>query len=288
VKSLRKRLSVVVLTYNRAAELRRTLRRMQSLPERLPLIVVDNASHDNTAAMVRQEFPEVQLISLSRNIGAAARNIGVGHSQTPYVAFCDDDTWWAPGGLELAAALLDAHSNVAVLSARVLVGPDASEDPTCTAMASSPLPNSGLPGPMILGFLAGAAVIRRGPFMAVGGYESKFFLGGEEALVTLDLVSLGWKIVYSAQLIVHHYPSAVRDLAGRHHYLVRNALLVAWLRLPLLALLNETLRLCRTPYGTWVLLYALAGAFRELPWVLRRRKVVADETAQWYSMLTRR
>lgn len=287
MKSLRERLTVIILTYNRAAELRRTLERLRSLPAQVPLIVVDNASRDGTAAMVRSAFPEVTLISLPRNLGAAGRNAGARCARTEYIAFCDDDTWWAPGALERAVGLLDAHAVVAVLSARVLVGPEESDDPACSVMASSPLPSEGLPGPALLGFLAGAAVMRRVPFLQAGGYEPRFFIGGEEALLTLDLVSSGWKVVYAPQLVVHHYPSALREPDGRYVNLVRNALWVAWMRLPLRAAGRETLCLCRAAYGQGVLLAAFTRALGGLPWVLGRRQAIAAETARWYASLPR-
>jgi GT2 family glycosyltransferase len=287
LKSLNERLTVIILTYNREAELHRTLERMLSLPEQLTLIVVDNASQDGTSAMVRSAFPEVTLISLPSNLGAAGRNAGARCAQTQYIAFCDDDTWWATGALERAVRLLDAHADVAVLSARVLVGAKESEDPACSVMASSPLPSKGLPGPALLGFLAGASVMRRVPFIEAGGYEPRFFIGGEEALLTLDLVSAGWKVVYVRQLTVHHYPSAVRDSGGRYFHLVRNALWVAWMRLPPSAAVRETLRLCRSAYGRRVLVPAFMSALWGLPWVISRRQTIAPETAHWYSRLPR-
>ena len=287
MKSLDERLTVIILTYNRKTELRRTLEQLRSLPRQPPLIVVDNASQDGTAAMVHSAFPDVTLISLPRNLGAAGRNAGARCAQTQYIAFCDDDTWWASGALERAVRLLDAHPDIAVLSARVLVGANESEDPACSAMASSPLPSEGLPGPVLLGFLAGAAVMRRVPFIEAGGYEPRFFIGGEEALLTLDLVSSGWKIVYARQLTVHHYPSAVRDSSGRYFHLVRNALWVAWMRLPLSAAVRETVRLCRAAYGRRVLVPAFMSALYGLPWVLSRRQAIAPETARWYSRLPR-
>src|SRR5262245_34272344 len=63
-----------------------------------------------------------------RNLGAAGRNAGVRAARTPYVALCDDDAWWAPGALARAAHLLDVHPTLAVVCARVLVGPDAHEN----------------------------------------------------------------------------------------------------------------------------------------------------------------
>lgn len=282
---LSSQLSVIILTHNRAAELRRTLERMLALPERPALIVVDNASADGTDIMVRQEFPEASLIRLHENIGAAARNAGVRHARTPYIAFCDDDTWWAAGALPQAVALLEAHPRVAVLSARILVGPEERDDPACIVMARSPMPSEGLPGRALLGFMAGASVMRRAAFIDAGGYEPKFFIGGEEALLTLDLVAAGWRVVYAPQLRVHHHPSPTRDRAARNHYLVRNALWVAWMRLPWRIALAETRRILRLPSARPVLLQALGGALRELPWVLKRRRVIPGEAAYWFRRL---
>jgi GT2 family glycosyltransferase len=259
-------LTLVILTHNRAGELARTLERAEALPEKPPLIVVDNASRDGTAAMVAARFPRATLIGLEANIGAAARNAGVEQARTPYVAFSDDDTCWAPGSLECAEALLDAHPRVAAVTARVLVGAENREDPVSSEMAASPLPSAGLPGPSLLGFLAGASVFRRDAFLEAGGYEPRFFLGGEETLLAYDLAALGWSLVYAGELTVHHYPSAVRDSRTRRRLLARNAIWVAWLRRPIRSALRETLRrlTCR----------ALADALPGLPWTLRHRRVL--------------
>jgi GT2 family glycosyltransferase len=95
--------TVVVLTYNRAAEVVQTVRRLLRLPEHPHIIVVDNGSPDQTTQLLKAEVPSVQVIRLEKNIGAAARNIGVQTAQTPYVALCDDDTWWEPGALSRGA-----------------------------------------------------------------------------------------------------------------------------------------------------------------------------------------
>jgi len=42
---------------------------------------------------------------------------------TPYAAFCDDDTWWEPGSLALAADALDAQPDIAAVTARIVVEP---------------------------------------------------------------------------------------------------------------------------------------------------------------------
>jgi len=68
------RVSVVVLTHDRPAELRRTLRRLWQLPEQPHVIVVDNASVAGTVETVVRAFPNIELVRCDRNHGAAGRN----------------------------------------------------------------------------------------------------------------------------------------------------------------------------------------------------------------------
>src|SRR5918911_3792446 len=97
------RVSGVMLTHDRRERTLRGLAELTALPERPPIVVVDNASSDGTPEAVRRAFPSVRVIELVENVGAAARNVGVEAVETPYVAFSDDDSWWAPGALARAA-----------------------------------------------------------------------------------------------------------------------------------------------------------------------------------------
>jgi GT2 family glycosyltransferase len=281
------RLTVVILTHQRPAELRRTLLHTVGLDTPPPVVVVDNGTGDGTRAMLAADFPAVRLIAMPRNLGAAARNAGVLGASTPYIAFCDDDTWWAEGALDAAVTLLDAHPALAVLCARVLVGPDQKEDPTCAAMAASPFPRDGLPGPALLGFLAGACVVRRCAFLEAGGYEPRFLIGGEEALLSLDLLAHGWRISYAPQRTVHHHPSGQRDSALRLRLLRRNALWLAGLRLPARMMLADSAGACMAALRSRGDALALLDALRGLPWVLGRRRVIPAPLAGMAALLRR-
>jgi GT2 family glycosyltransferase len=268
------KISIVVLTHNRQLEVLRTLGRISRLRIKVPLIVVDNASEDGTPHAIARVFPDVTIVTLSRNIGAAARNAGVRRVATDYVAFCDDDTWWAEGALERAVQTLDAYPRLGVLSCRVLVGEHEIEDETCRRMSASPLRIPGQSRPALIGFMAGASVFRTEAFRQVGGYEPRFFIGGEEELVALDLLSHGWGIAYDAELTVHHFPSAIRDSSMRRRLIARNSIWTGWLRLPTLHAcrrsvsgIREMMR-ARASYRDWAeILYGLR-------WCLRTRAVV--------------
>jgi N-acetylglucosaminyl-diphospho-decaprenol L-rhamnosyltransferase len=272
------RVAVVMITYNRRDEVLASLGRLTRLPERPRIVVVDNGSRDDTVGAVRRRFPQVDVHPAGGNLGAAGRTIGVELVQAPYVAFCDDDTWWEPGSLGRAADLFDKHPRLASVTARVLVGPEEEEDPICAELLHSPLPvEPGMPGPPLLGFLAGASVIRRSAFLAAGGFEPRFFIGGEEELLALDLAAAGWWLCYLPQLTVHHYPSHRRDAGCRRWHVIRNALWCAWMRRRLPGALRKTWQVFRdAPWDrrTW---QGFAAAVAGLLWVFRRRRAVPVE-----------
>lgn len=206
------RTSVVVITHNRREQLRETLKHLVALPEQPPIFVVDNASADGTADLVAAEFPELRLIRLNRNLGAVGRNIAVREVTTPYVAFCDDDTAWQPGALARAAEVLDAHPGLGSVTGRCLVEPDLREDPITPELRYSPVPGPDwLPGPALLGVMAGLTMFRVRAFRDVGGFSSRMWLGGEEELLALDLAALGWRMCWREDVVIHHAPSKLRD-----------------------------------------------------------------------------
>jgi GT2 family glycosyltransferase len=270
--------AVVIATRNRGTELLGTLTRLRALDEQPSIMVVDNGSTDGTAELVRTRCPGVQVVGLRRNRGGAARTVGARLVDSPYVAFSDDDSWWAPGALGRAAELLDRHPRLAVLAARVLVGPDRRRDPVCDEMAHSPLGRAAdLPGPSVLGFIACGAVVRRSAFLEVGGFHARLGVGGEEELLAVDLAARGWGLAYVEEVVAYHHPSPSRDPSARRRVQVRNALWSAWLRRPLGGAARQTVHLAaramRQP-GAWSgILLALLG----LPWVLRERHPVHPE-----------
>jgi len=272
---------VVIATRNRRASLLRTLERVSALPERPRVVVVDNASDDGTADAVRAAHPAVEVIALARNVGAAARNWGVARARVPYVAFSDDDSWWAPGALGLAGRRLDARPRLAVVAARVLVGPEERLDPTCAQMAASPVPAApGLPGPAVLGFLACGAVVRRSAFLGVGGFAPWMGIGGEEAFLALDLAAAGWELTYLPDVVAHHHPPRRLDPDARRRAEVRNALWLAWLRRRPRGALSRTASLAAETLGDRAAAAGLVDALLRLPWALaERRAVPADVEA---------
>ena len=282
------RITVVIITRDRRLELLRTLEHMTALPDRAPVVVVDNGSTDGTAQAVAGRFGQVRLLRSEQNLGALGRNLAVRDIETPYVAFCDDDTWWEPGALTRAADLLDTHPGLASVTARILVGPELVEDPITPELRGSPVPGPAwLPGPALLGVLAGASMFRVTAFRAVGGFSPRLWLGGEEELLALDLAVQGWWMCWAPEVVVHHYPSAARDPRRRRQLGIRNTLWTAWLRRPLPGALRRTLALLRSIPRDGASAAAVAEALAGMPWVLRERRVIPPEVEHGLRLLER-
>jgi GT2 family glycosyltransferase len=283
------RIAVVMITHNRCDEVLRSLAYLTRLPQQPPILLVDNGSADGTAAVVARRFPQIDVLDAGGNRGSAGRTLGVRRVTAPYVALCDDDTWWEAGALARAADLFDAHPRLGVLTGRVLVGPEAREDPVCGELEASPLPaEPGMPGRPLLGFLAGASVVRRSAFLEAGGFPDHAFIGGEEEMLAVDLAAQGWWLCYVPELVVHHYPSPRRDVSGRRAHLVRNALWFAWLRRPLGGALRRTLWAARALPWDAASRRGFAAAVAGLPWVLRQRRVVPPEVEHGLRLLESR
>jgi GT2 family glycosyltransferase len=274
----RSRVAVVIVTRDRCRTLLQSLDHIASLDEGHRLVLVDNASTDDTRSEVAKRHPSATILALERNLGAAARTVGVEAVSEPYVAFCDDDSWWAAGSLARAERLLDENPGLALIAGRVLVGEEEREDPTCQLMSRSPLPRRpDRPGTPVLGFLACAAVVRRSAYLQVGGFHPAFGIGGEETLLALDLADAGWDLSYLPEVVAHHHPPPRPDNTIRRRLQARNALWCAWLRRPLRGAVRHTVTLIRMAASDRAIAGGVTDAVAGLTWVFRERRPVAVE-----------
>jgi len=110
-------ISVIVPTYNREGFLGSTLDSIlsQTVPP-AEVIVVDDGSTDGTREMVSSQYGDrVRYVSIPNSGVCRARNIGVGSSRCPWIAFCDSDDLWLPRRLEAQIQLCGLDPRVEYL-----------------------------------------------------------------------------------------------------------------------------------------------------------------------------
>ena len=239
-------LTAVVPSYNVApllerclAALRRSGAELRAQGVRLAVVVVDNASGDGSAELVRERFPEVALLANPDNRGfGAACNQGA-EQAGEHVLFLNPDAEVVPGALAALLAALRARPRVAIAGPR-LVYPDGGPQPTrrrfpsldVLLLESTPLewrrPAWGALGryrlrgqPEVAGrvdWLSGACLLlRTAAFREVGGFDPAFFMYFEEVDLARRLAARGWECWYEpAAVVVHHSSrSADQDIAAR-------------------------------------------------------------------------
>ncbi len=117
------RLSIVIVTYNSLRQVDACLASLSAHPPSLDheTLIVDNASTDGTAMMVRQRWPHVRVVDEGVNLGfAGASNVGIRRTSGELVLLLNPDTTSPAGALDALVASLDARPDAAVAGPRLV------------------------------------------------------------------------------------------------------------------------------------------------------------------------
>jgi N-acetylglucosaminyl-diphospho-decaprenol L-rhamnosyltransferase len=221
-------ISIIIVSWNVRDRLRACLASLTGGDSHVETIVVDAASADGTATMVRADFPAVRLIASADNLGySRGNNLGLAQARGRYALILNPDTELDGPALPSMLGYLDANPAVGVLGPR-LVLPDQSVQasrrrfPTLlTAIFESTwlqgLAPRGvlaryyaadLPAdqPAEVDWLVGAALmVRRAVWEQVGVLDDNFFMYSEELDWQRRIKAAGWKIVYFPAAQVRHF-----------------------------------------------------------------------------------
>ncbi|MCU0512755.1 MAG: glycosyltransferase [Anaerolineae bacterium] len=129
-------LSVVIVNYNTRDLLRACLLSLRGSQLPAQVIVVDNASGDGSAAMIRADFPEVCLLAQPENTWyCGGNNLGIAAATGDFVLLLNPDTVIRPDALARLVAFLQAHPHYAGATAR-LIYPGGAVQRTCSRRAT--------------------------------------------------------------------------------------------------------------------------------------------------------
>jgi len=126
-------LSIIVVNYNTAHLLDEMFSAVRAAIGGLSVqtIVVDNASRDGSAILLRERYPDVELIANSENVGfGRANNQALALARGRYLLLLNTDAFVDAGGIERTVCYLDDNPKCSMLGVRI-VGPDGVLQPSC-------------------------------------------------------------------------------------------------------------------------------------------------------------
>jgi len=229
-------LSIVILSYNTKDLLKDCLESVFALRKEVSfeVIVVDNASCDGSSEMVKKEFPEVELIQNTQNLGfAAANNKAKGLCVGKYVLFLNSDTTLPSGTFKSSIDYMEQHEGVGVITCKMKL-PGGSLDKDSRRSFPTPwvsfthlvlhldklLPQSKLFAKYWYGYISpdttheidvaqGAYFLTRKRVLdEVGWFDEDYFLDGEDIDLCWRIKDAGWKIIYLPEVWITHIKGA--------------------------------------------------------------------------------
>lgn len=196
------------------------------------IILVDNASSDESVSFVRNTFPQVQIIKNDANFGfAKGVNIGIEHSSGEYIALFNQDAVAEKDWLLTLFNILDSSEKIAAVAGKVYYYGSNYGDNTifCTWSKIDPFSafpynyNNDEPSAEV-DYLSGCAFLtKREIIKEVGFLDSGYFLYFEETDWCARMIRAGYSLVYVPDAIVWHVvSSSIKNYEIKENYMVRN------------------------------------------------------------------
>lgn len=241
-------LSIIILSYNTKDLLRDCLKTVFAAVKiasgkEIEVIVVDNASKDGSAQMVRKEFPRVILLVNKKNLGyAKGNNLGLRKAQGRLVLFLNSDTQIKPESLEEIIKFMDEDTDIGATTPKTMLF-SGKMDPDCHRGFPTPwasfcyftglekvFPKSRIFGRYHKFYLdldkiheidAGFGtfmIVRKEVLEKVGYWDESYFFYGEDLDLFYRIKQAGFKVMfYPLPLLVHYKggSSGLRRESGR-------------------------------------------------------------------------
>ncbi|GIO41952.1 glycosyltransferase family 2 protein [Paenibacillus apis] len=197
------------------------------------VIVVDNASKDDSVPVIKEQFPQVRLIENHTNTGfAKANNQAMEIAKGRYVLLLNSDTIVQPDTLQTMLAYMEEHPTVGASGCKVIL-PDGSLDKACRRGFPTPSasfyyafgfsklfpenprfnqyhlsyldPNETYPVDCLVGAFM---LLRQETIRQVGVLDETFFMYGEDVDWCYRIKQAGWEIHYHPATYIVHYKGA--------------------------------------------------------------------------------
>ena len=202
------------------------------------VLVVDNASSDESVSLIQRDYPEVRLIALTENRGfTGAVNAGIAQAKGSLVALLNQDAEADPRWLEEMAYAANAHPEAGAIACKIMLFDQRDRFHS----AGDDYRLDGIPinrgvwqkdegqyddKTEVFAACGGAAAYRRRVLDEVGWFDESFFMYCDDIDLAWRQQLAGWHTVFAPRAIVFHYLSASGGGVTASYYTGRNTIYV--------------------------------------------------------------
>ncbi|HUW22005.1 MAG TPA: glycosyltransferase family 2 protein [Candidatus Bathyarchaeia archaeon] len=235
-------LSLIILSFNTELLLRNCLEAVfravkTAGNQRIEVIVVDNASKDNSPYLVRRQFPEAVLVISKKNVGfSRGNNLGLKKAKGRYILFLNSDTEIYPNSLRKMIEFMDKDETIGAVTPKTLLT-SGKMDPDCHRGFPTPwasltfflglerlFPKSHFFGQyhklyqdldQVHEIDAGFGtfmLVRRDVINQVGTWDESYFFYGEDLDFFYRIKEAGWRVMFYAEPLLRHHKGASSGL----------------------------------------------------------------------------
>jgi GT2 family glycosyltransferase len=287
--------SIIIVSWNTRDILRQCLQSIyeQTVALEYEVIIIDNASTDGSAEMIKTQFPKAILVENTINKGfAAANNQAIVLAKGRFILLLNPDTIVLNNAINKSILFADQNQQAAVIGCKVF-NPDGTLQPTCFMfpsllnmfLSSSYLyklfPKSRFFGrermtwwdrddvrevDVVTGCFM---LVRRSAIEQIGLLDERFFMYGEETDWCYRFKQAGWKVVFTPVAeIIHLGSQSSKKIREKMIVQVRLSILYfiskhyGWLSHKIAALLVVLFFAARVP--VWLIVYVFGNAYKKI------------------------
>ncbi|HEX9252500.1 MAG TPA: glycosyltransferase, partial [Ignavibacteriaceae bacterium] len=225
-------LSIIIVNYNVKEFLQNLVHSIEKASSNLTkeIIIVDNASDDDSVDFIKEKFPQVKLIANQTNLGfGKANNIGLNQATGKYILLINPDTLVAEDTFEKMIKFFESNLSAGLAGCKIL-NPDGTLQLACRRSFPGPwtsftkviglsnlFPNSKIFARYNLTYLdenksyevdaisGSFMMMRKEVYQKVGGFDEQFFMYGEDLDLCYRIQKAGFKVFYVHYTQIIHY-----------------------------------------------------------------------------------
>jgi glycosyltransferase involved in cell wall biosynthesis len=214
--------SILITTKNRVSELEVTLNKIQKLISRndLECIICDDGSSDNTSEFIKENYPQIQLVSNTISKGLIySRNRLLSLVNSEFAISLDDDAHFiTQHPLESIQEYFEKHPQCGLIALRIFWGLNEPSQIISNEQSTR-----------VKGFVGCGHVWRMKTWNEIPNYPEWFIFYGEEEFASFQMFKKKWEVHYLPDVLVHHRVDVKsRRLDADYSIRLRRSLRAGW------------------------------------------------------------